>query len=159
VSEPAPTRRALAAKLGASRVVEPGDLPYPRMPFAQVDEPVDVAFECSGRPRAFQAALAQLRRAGRLVLVGTGMERPRLDTNRVLLNELLVTGAYNYDEDGFAAALELLSSGALPTALLIEPEDVPLEGMQTALESLFAGRIAGKVLVSPETGGTREERS
>jgi len=35
-------------------------------------EPVDVALDCSGRPAAMEAALAQLRPAGTLVLVGTG---------------------------------------------------------------------------------------
>ena len=39
---------------------------------------------------------------GRLVLVGTGIRRPTFDHNRILLNELVVTGAYNYDEGGFA---------------------------------------------------------
>ena len=78
------------------------------------------------------------------------MERPRLDANRVLLNELVVTGAYEYDADGFSEALSLLASGTLPTDLLIESEDVPLEGLQRAIEQLGAGRIGGKVLVAPD---------
>jgi threonine dehydrogenase-like Zn-dependent dehydrogenase len=149
VSEPSPVRRRRAEQVGARRVVAPDDLPFPRMPFDHVDEPCDVAFECSGRPRAFQAALAQLRRAGRLVIVGSGMEKPRLDANRVLLNELTVTGAYNYDEDGFRDALALLASGALPAGLLIEPEDVPLAGLLDAMERLAAGEIGGKILIAP----------
>ncbi|MDJ0850484.1 MAG: alcohol dehydrogenase catalytic domain-containing protein [Myxococcota bacterium] len=155
VSEPRPLRRALAEKLGARRAVEPQTLDVPRMPFALVEEPFDVAFECSGSPDAFRAALAGLRRAGRLVIVGTGMERPRLDTNRVLLNELVVTGAYNYDENGFDAALELLASGRLPTELLIEREDVPLEGLQDAMRGLVEGRVGAKVLVAPRMGRSR----
>ncbi len=155
VSEPRPLRRALAEKLGARRVLEPEALEVPRMPFALVDEPFDVAFECSGSPRAFRAALAQLRRAGRLVIVGTGMERPTLDANRVLLNELVVTGAYNYDDDGFEAALELLASGGLPVDLLIERDDVPLEGLLDAMRGLAEGRLGAKVLVRPRPGGGR----
>ncbi len=155
VSEPRAVRRALAGKLGARRVLEPEGLEVPRMPFALVAEPFDVAFECSGSPGAFRAALAQLRRAGRLVVVGTGMERPRLDTNRVLLNELVVTGAYNYDEHGFDAALELLASGRLPTELLLEREDVPLEGLFDAMRGRVEGRIGAKVLVAPQLGRRR----
>ena len=48
-------------------------------------------------------------RAGRLVLVGAGMERPSFDPNRILLNELVLTGAFTYDADGFPRALALLS--------------------------------------------------
>jgi threonine dehydrogenase-like Zn-dependent dehydrogenase len=149
VSEPSPGRRQRALALGATRALEPDALDVPRMPFAVPDAAVDVAFECSGRGSAFEAALAQLRPGGRLVLQGTGAERPRLDAHRVLLNELVVTGAYCYDEGGVGAALELLASGALPTAGLLYPEDVPLEGLQGAIERLAHGRVAGKVLVAP----------
>ncbi len=149
VSEPSPVRRALAERVGASRVVAPEDLEVPRMRFGLVDGAVDTAFECAGKASALEAALAQLGKTGRLTIVGTGMERPRLDTNRILLNELIVTGAYNYDENGFDAALALLASGKLPTSLLIEPDDVPLVGMLDAMEGLEAGSIGGKVLVVP----------
>ena len=43
--------------------------------------------------------------------------------------ELTLIGAYNYDADGFAPALELLASGALPLDELIEPDDVLLDGL------------------------------
>ncbi len=152
VSEPSPVRRRLAEQLGARRVVAPDHLPFPRMPFEIVDEPCQVVFECSGRPRAFRAGLAQLGKAGTLVIVGTGMEKPRLDVNRVLLNELSVTGAYSYDADGFRDALALLASGALPTQLLIEPEDVPLPGMLAVMRRLVAGEVGGKVMIVPRAG-------
>jgi len=32
---------------------------------------------------------------------------------------------------------------------LIEPADVPLDGLQQAMEQLMAGELAGKVLVAP----------
>jgi (R,R)-butanediol dehydrogenase/meso-butanediol dehydrogenase/diacetyl reductase len=149
VSEPAPVRRALAARVGASRVLAPDALSIPRMPFEFVPEGFHAAFECSGRPEAVEAALAQLVRGGTLVLVGTGMKRPRLDANRVILGELTVTGSYNYDENGFDDALELLASGKLPTSLLLEQGDVDLEGLLSAMQRLAAGEIGGKVLVAP----------
>jgi threonine dehydrogenase-like Zn-dependent dehydrogenase len=119
------------------------------MPFTMVDRPFDVALECSGNPRAMESALAQLGRMGTLVLVGTGMRRPKLDHNRILLNELVVTGAYCYDEGGIARALALLGEGAIPTEELIEPGDVPLEGMLEAAERCAAGELAGKVMIVP----------
>jgi threonine dehydrogenase-like Zn-dependent dehydrogenase len=151
VSEPAAGRRERAARVGATETCTPGDLVAPVMPYALVDDPVDVAFECSGHPEAMEGALGQLGRAGTLVLVGTGMKRPRLDHNRILLNELVVTGAYTYDEDGMADAIALLGSGRLPTDWLIEPQDVPLEGMLAAMERLATGEIPAKVMVIPGT--------
>jgi len=149
VSEPSPVRRALAQRLGAAAVVAPEDLVAPALPLHVVDRPFDVAFECSGVAAAIESALAQLGKTGTLVLLGTGMEPPRLDAIRVLLNELVVTGAYEYDEHGLATALDLIASGRLATDLLIESGAVGLDDLQTAMEDLAAGRVAGKVLVAP----------
>ena len=67
----------------------------------------------------------------------------------MLLNELIVTGAYNYDENGFAEALELLASGRIDVDQLADSSDVPLEGLLASMQKLVAGEIAGKVLVAP----------
>jgi 2-desacetyl-2-hydroxyethyl bacteriochlorophyllide A dehydrogenase len=149
VSEPRPLRAKLARAVGATTLLAPEDLETPAMPFTLVDAPFDAAFECSGNPRAMEAALGQLKRMGTLVIVGTGMRRPKLDHNRILLNELIVTGAYCYDEGGFEAALELLASGALPTEHLIEAGDVDLPDILTAIEGLGRGDIGGKVMIVP----------
>ena len=149
VSEPSAARRELALELGATRVIEPGELAAPPLPYQLVEAPCHAAFECSGRGDALKAALGQLARTGTLVILGTGMDSPGLDTIRVLLNELVVTGAYNYDEHGFRDALELLANPSFPADRLIDERDVPLEGLLSAMERLVAGQIAGKVLVAP----------
>ncbi|MFM8304820.1 MAG: zinc-binding dehydrogenase [Actinomycetota bacterium] len=148
VSEPHPRRRDLCARLGAV-TVEPGDLVPPTMPHATIPEPFDVALECSGHPAAMETALTQLKRAGTLVLVGAGVKRPRFDNNRILLNELTITGAFVYDADGFERALELLAEPGFPSDVLIEPGDVPLAGMLDALHGLESGDLAGKVMIVP----------
>ena len=61
------------------------------------------------RVGAMEAGLAQLVRAGTLVLVGAGIEPPRFDPNRILLNELVITGAFTYDS-------RWLRTGARPAA-------------------------------------------
>ncbi len=63
-----------------------------------VAEPFAVAFECSGHASAAEAALGQLDYAGTLVIVGTGFEPPRYNQNRMIIFELEIIGAYNYDE-------------------------------------------------------------
>lgn len=148
VSEPKASRRALCEKLGA-RTVDPSDLVAPDMPFDCVPEPFDVALECSGNGRAQESALAQLKRAGTLVLVGAGMARPKFDPNRILLNELVITGAFVYDYDGFARALEMLASAKLPNDLLVEQEDYPLNRLLDAAVGLHEGDLAAKAMIVP----------
>ena len=148
VSEPKESRRNLCEKLGA-RSVDPSELVTPGMPYEIVDEPFDVALECSGNGRAQESALAQLKRAGTLVLVGAGMARPKFDPNRILLNELVITGAFVYDHDGFPRALELLASGKLANDLLVEQEDYPLNRLLDAAIGLHEGDLAAKAMIVP----------
>jgi 2-desacetyl-2-hydroxyethyl bacteriochlorophyllide A dehydrogenase len=147
VSEPAPARRERAAALGA-KVVTPDELP--KAPMGRpVAEPFTLAFECSGRAAACEAALDQLDRAGTFMFLGTGAESPRVNHNRVIILELTMLGSYNYDAHGFEAALTLIASGRLPLDLLIEPDDVPLDAVGAAMHRLGAGELAGKVMVVP----------
>jgi threonine dehydrogenase-like Zn-dependent dehydrogenase len=148
VSEPHPKRRALAEKLGA-RAVEPDELVTPPSPGDVVDAPFDVALECSGHSRAMEAALGQLKRGGALVLVGAGIHRPKFDNNRILLNEVVITGAFVYDADGFERALELLADPSFPSDTLIEADDVPLDNILGAIEGLHEGELAAKVMIVP----------
>jgi (R,R)-butanediol dehydrogenase/meso-butanediol dehydrogenase/diacetyl reductase len=155
VTEPGAARRRLAAGLGAE-VVTPDELDVPPFgdPGRVVEGAVDVAIECSGRASAMEAALTQLVRGGTLVLVGAGIEAPRFDHNRILVNELVVTGAFEYDAGGVDDAVGLLASGALPVDDLLEPTDVALPDLLAAMERLARGELAGKVLVTPNPGGT-----
>ncbi|MEZ5169412.1 MAG: alcohol dehydrogenase catalytic domain-containing protein [Acidimicrobiia bacterium] len=147
-SEPSPARRDLAARLGAS-VCEPDDFSTPASPSRVVDDAFDVAFECSGKAPAVEACLGQLGTTGTLVIVGAGLDVPSLDPNRILLNELVVTGSCASGPPDFEAALELMASGCLPLDDLVESADVPLDRMLDALKDLQAGTIPGKVLITP----------
>jgi (R,R)-butanediol dehydrogenase/meso-butanediol dehydrogenase/diacetyl reductase len=148
VSEPSPHRRDRAAAIGASKVVTPDDLP--RAPMGRPAAGAFThAFECSGNARAAEAALDQLDYAGTLVFVGTGHAMPAVNHNRVIVLELTIIGAYNYDAAGFAPALELLASGTLPLDLLIEPVDIGLADLRATFDRLAAGELPGKVMVVP----------
>lgn len=149
VSEPGRKRKVLARKVGATEVIDPERLAVPALPMDVVDHPYQMAFECSGRPEAMELAAANLDRGSTLVLLGTGMERPKFDPNRIILNELVVTGAVEYTPEDYTAALDLLATGRVPAEVLIEPEDQPLDRLQWAMEQLGHGELAGKVLVVP----------
>jgi threonine dehydrogenase-like Zn-dependent dehydrogenase len=156
VVEPGQGRQQLARDLGATEVIAPDALEtYPPWePERMSPRAVDVVLECSGKKAAMEMGFHQLRRGGRLVLVGAGIEAPAFDPNRFILNELEVTGSFVYDADGFEQALALLASGVLPLELLIDPDDVGLDGISGALKDLATGRIAGKVMVVPHRAGT-----
>jgi len=149
ISEPVDLRRRQALAVGATRAVSPDTLETPAMG-TTVTAPFAVAFECSGHASAAEQALGQLDFAGILVFVGTGSNPTRVDHNRMIILELEAIGTYNYSAAGFQPAVDLLASGALPLDLLIEVDDVPLEGVMDAMERLSRGETAAKVLVSPE---------
>lgn len=151
VCEPGLTRANLARELGATDVVHPSELTtFSNAHPDQINpESVGVVFECSGKRVAMEASLSQLDRGGTLVLVGSGIEPPSFDPNRIILCELNICGAFNYDVDGFERALEWLESGQLPVALLIEPDDVPLDQLTDAMAQLVAGIRGGKVMAVP----------
>ncbi len=151
VVEPHEGRRHLARDLGVENVVDPGELEiFPSWePERLSSRAVHVVLECSGHQAAIEAGFYQLARGGILVMVGAGIQHPTFDINRMILNELTVTGSFVYDLDGFEQALELLASDGFPADRLIDPGDVALGGIGDALESLAVGRIAGKVMVVP----------
>jgi threonine dehydrogenase-like Zn-dependent dehydrogenase len=149
VSEPALRRREKALAVGAKRVVEPDSFPTVS-PATPVPEPFQVVFECSGRPEACETGLTQLDYAGMFVFVGTGARYPTVNHNRAIVFESTIVGAFNYDEDGFAHALDLLASGRMPLDALIEPDDVTLDGLLGAIQRCAAGQLSGKVMIVPE---------
>ncbi len=151
VVEPGERRRKLAHHLGADVVLDPTELETfpPWEPERISERAAHVVLECSGKKPAMEMGFHQLRRGGTLALVGAGIEAPTFDPNRFILNELHVVGSFIYDQGGFARALELLASDDFPTDLLIETEDVPLDGLSAALVDLSEGRYAGKVMVVP----------
>jgi 2-desacetyl-2-hydroxyethyl bacteriochlorophyllide A dehydrogenase len=149
VSEPSGLRRERARAVGAGRTIRPEDLAEPP-PGGVVADPVDVVFECSGSAAAAERALDNLDRAGTLVFVGTGAVPVPVNHNRMIILELEAVGAFNYSDEGFQPALDLLDGGAMPLDLLVEPDDVPLGGVMDAMDRLARGEIAAKVLVNPE---------
>jgi len=148
VSEPSAVRRQQALDVGAARVVTPDTLERPPV-VLPVAEPYAVVFECSGQASAAEAGFGQLDYAGTLVIVGTGFEPPRFNQNRMIIFELEVIGAYNYNDEGFQPAVDLLATGILPFDALIEPGNIPLDAVMASMERLARGEIPSKVMVEP----------
>jgi threonine dehydrogenase-like Zn-dependent dehydrogenase len=155
VIEPGALRQQLARDLGADVVRHPSEIEvFPQWePDRIADDAVHVVLECSGKKAAMEAGFSQLRRGGRMVMVGAGIEPPTFDGNRMLLNELTVCGSFVYDEGGFEQALDLLASDGFPVDRLIAPDDVPLDRLVEAMVDLAEGRVAAKAMVVPRRAG------
>jgi threonine dehydrogenase-like Zn-dependent dehydrogenase len=67
----------------------------------------------------------------------------------MIIFELEIIGAYNYDDEGFGPAVDLLDDGHLPLDALIEPDNIPLSDVMVSMERLARGEIPSKVMVQP----------
>jgi threonine dehydrogenase-like Zn-dependent dehydrogenase len=146
VSEPVPERHATVERLGAT-VTTPAELENVKSYLDTVSAPYDVVIECSGTVAATTQGLTQLRRGGRLVIVGSNFGTVPLDPLRVLVQETEIVGSAEYDDHGFEDALDMLSDDAFPHGVLLEPTDTTFAGLMPLLHQMKRGAVAGKPLV------------
>lgn len=152
VVDPISFRRELALKLGATRVLEPGEGLAERLEDADGVGP-DLVVDATGQPNGPEAALMSARRGGRAVAVGLPPEPSEVDVIQMILREveLIASMSHVYDED-FRAAVELISDGRVDASPLVTAR-IPIERV---VEDGF-GALVGperektlKVLVSPD---------
>ena len=92
VSDPVPGRRALAAELGAARVVNPLAEPDAVADWSH-GEGADVAFEASGTEPGLESALGAVGNGGRLVVVGVAAHDIVVPVPKVLFQGVTIVGA------------------------------------------------------------------
>jgi threonine 3-dehydrogenase len=95
VSEPNAFRRELAARLGATRVVDPRaeTLADVQRELGMV-EGFDVVLEMSGNPGALRDALANMAHGGGMAILGIPTEEIAIDMSKVVFNQLTLRGIY-----------------------------------------------------------------
>jgi (R,R)-butanediol dehydrogenase / meso-butanediol dehydrogenase / diacetyl reductase len=146
VVETLPERRRIAARLGADGTYAPEDGP---------EFEADVVVECSGNPRAVQAAVSAARKGGRVVLVGIYGRASSFNFLDVVNAEKELIGSLShvYDED-FAAAVDLLGRGAVRAEPLVS-DRVPLRrALDDGLLALMRAPEAHlKIVIQPNGGG------
>jgi threonine dehydrogenase-like Zn-dependent dehydrogenase len=134
--EPAPERAALAERLGATRVVAPGD---------PLDAPADVVVDAVGSQ--LPTALELVGSGGRILLFGVNTQaRAEIAQERITRGELTILGSF-VGQDVFPDAIRLLEQGRLDLEPLVTHR-IGLEGLPAAVEELRAG-TAVKVEVEP----------
>lgn len=123
IADPAPTRRALGSRFGAT-----GGTPSP--------EAFDVAVELSGNPTAVADCIRSLRTGGHAVLAGSVFAGPPvgIDPEKVVRGLLRITGVHNYRAGDLTTAVDFLAThhDHYPFAELVAPAH-PLDRIGTAV--------------------------
>jgi threonine dehydrogenase-like Zn-dependent dehydrogenase len=138
-----PRRRELAARLGADVVVDPAD-----KALAERWRKTTVAFECVGVPGVIDQMMVAAPRGARLVIVGVCMEPDTIHPLRGISKELSLQFVLGYDGEEFAATLQHIADGAIPTAPLITGK-VGVDGVAGAFDALASPERHAKILVEP----------
>lgn len=137
VEEVNETRRAAAAKMGATLAVTPGS---DARSFA--GSGLDVVVDACGSDEARQEAFDLCRPAGTVVLQGLAKERSEINFAASIRNEHRVLMSFGYTKEDFAHSLDLLTAGAID--LRPWTAQMALEEGQTAFEQMTCSR--GEVL-------------
>ncbi len=95
VSEPNPLRREIAARMGATVVIDPRerDLKDVQRELGMV-EGFDVALEMSGSPAALRLAIANMAHGGGIAILGIPTQEISLDVNEIVFKMLTLRGIY-----------------------------------------------------------------
>ncbi len=113
--EPDPRRRALAARFGATTLLDsalPAEEVRRKVQELAYGRGADVAFDFAGHPEALELGIQLLREGGLFVVAGaTFPARPVQWSGEMLVKRLLkVIGVYNYDPDDLWLALGFLDA-------------------------------------------------
>jgi (R,R)-butanediol dehydrogenase/meso-butanediol dehydrogenase/diacetyl reductase len=145
VSERSPGRRALAERIGATRVVDPTD---GALADAVGPEGADVVFEAVGAPGLVQEAIHQARFRGRVVVVGVCIGPDQFQPATAVLKELELRFTLAYERADFVRTVEAIERGELRPGALVTAR-VGLDGAPAAFEALGRPDADCKVLVRP----------
>jgi (R,R)-butanediol dehydrogenase/meso-butanediol dehydrogenase/diacetyl reductase len=140
VSDPAASRRDGAATFGATGVHDPTAEPLP--------SGFDVVFECSGVPGMVQAAVDAAGVRGHVVIAGVCVVPDQIVPVVAIMKEVDVSFAVYYRGTEFAAAADLLASGAFDAAAYVSRR-VGLDGVDDWFEALLSPNTERKILVTP----------
>jgi threonine dehydrogenase-like Zn-dependent dehydrogenase len=143
-----PARRALAATMGATEVVDPAVEPvFDAWHRVGGGRPM-VGFEAIGVPGIIDSMMQDAPAASRLVVVGVCMQHDRINPFFGISKELNIQFCFGYDPMEFSETLRAIAEGQVDVAPLITGE-VDLDGVAGAFEALGNPEEHCKILVTP----------
>ncbi len=142
-----PAKLALAAELGADVTINADEL-NPAVETLRLtgDEGADVVFELVGITETMERGVAMLRRRGRLVFIGYSQDRLLLNPLQFVVKELQVRAAVGNTYNELAEVIRLAGQGRLRATI---DRAIGLEAVPAALDDLAAGRVTGRVVITP----------
>jgi threonine 3-dehydrogenase len=146
VSEPNPVRRALAARMGATAVVDPRERSLADvMAELGMVEGFDVALEMSGNGSALRGAVDSMAHGGSIAILGIPTEDISLDVNEIVFKLLTVRGIYGREmyETWYKMTVMLQSGLDITPAIT---HRFPFREFETAFATARSGD-SGKVIL------------
>ena len=141
-----PGREESAERLGLATVTPEGSAD------ALAGEAPAIVLECAGTASAAALALELVGPLGRIVMVGIAPAPFAVDPLPLMFKEVDIRGAIIYRRADFDSAIELLASGRIPSAALIDDVVGFGEAEATFQELVAPGNTRVKVLLDPAIG-------
>ncbi len=135
VSDYAPARRALAERLGADLVIDPGAENLAAAIVAAMGKAAPVVFECVGVEGTLRQAMELVDRAGRVIVVGVCMKEDRIYPMVGINKQLTLKFVLGYTPAEYAEALAALAAGTIDTSPMVT-RTVTLDELPAAFEAL-----------------------
>ena len=136
----------LARDLGADAIVASTDDVVDRVRQIAGGHGADVVLQCVGSAAVDEQAIAMGGPGGRIVLVGSSVERFATRSVDLIWRELSVLGSRGFVPEDIEDAVRLYLDGMLATDHMLEAVK-PLDDANDALEDLRAGRVLRSILV------------
>jgi (R,R)-butanediol dehydrogenase/meso-butanediol dehydrogenase/diacetyl reductase len=146
VTDPSPSRRELASRLGATRTIDPLVDELAMLELALGGS--DVVFECVGRPGMISQAMDLAAVDGRVVVVGVCIHDDSFFPYTALNKELDVRFSIYYERSDFLDTISVLDRHGLHLDGFVEGT-LGLDELPARFAALLAGAEGGKLIVTP----------
>jgi len=134
VSERAETRRAFAAKFGATDAIDPSQPLTPQVEKIAGKAP-DIIFECVGVPGLIGSAMMEAPRGGKIVVAGVCQQPDTIMPLMGIMKELNLQFALGYRPADFDYVIAMIASDRIDVSDMIT-DIVDLDGLPCAFEAL-----------------------
>lgn len=148
VSDPAPSRRDLAVRLGADVAVDPAATDLGAAVAEVTGRAPDTVIECSGRPEQITKAMDHAAIDGRVTIVSVCLSEASIFPFTGLAKELDLRFSLYYGREDFTDTLGALDDGSLDPRAMIT-ETIGLDGLPERFARLIHQPEGGKVVITP----------
>jgi threonine 3-dehydrogenase len=144
-----PFRRALARKMGATRVIDPTKESIKEaMHRHNMVAGFDIGLECSGSPAAFNDMVNHMYNGGKISLLGILPQKTQINWNNVIFKGLTLKGIYGREMYETWYHMEMMLTSGLDISPVITHR-FPADDFQKAFDIMEEGNC-GKIILNWE---------